>query len=71
MKLPLAMRVRLRRFFRRMFKWLRPNKLEAWAARDQMLMDQWWASFENKNHKECKRLRVMMRHHWTQYRKNS
>jgi len=51
-----------------MVGWLRPNKLEAWSARDQMLLDQWWAALERENHEECERLRELMNNNWREYR---
>lgn len=54
-----------------MVSWLRPNKLEAWSARDQMLMDQWWAAYERENYEECERLRELMNKNWLEYREAS
>lgn len=71
MRLPIAIRVRWRRSVQRVVSWLRPNKLEAWSARDQMLMDQWWAAHERENYDECERLRELMNKNWREYREAS
>ena len=74
MKIPLLWKVRYRRLLERMASWFRPRKLEAleaWAARDALLLDQWFAALERQNREECERLQELMNTNWCEYQEAS